>query len=266
VAFTDDYFRRFLEPDVWVMDATTGKTTDLTDDGVTHGGFEANPKGQYDLYPSWSPNGRSIGFARQSGTSRGSTISIESVPAGGGWVSQLGTISGPLVELDGLVFSPDGTTIAWSTFNRSGETSTVHIGSVRGGAGRALSDKPVQGDQSLLSFSADSRYLLVDSRAPYAQYACCPPSAARVYPSSGGAGQQIATNANYPTWSPTGHALAFATPPPHSTLRVVAEPGGTARTIASSGPYAAPNGEPLQWTAAGLFTYAGSKSTLLRLG
>jgi hypothetical protein len=137
---------------------------------------------------------------------------------------------------------------------------------VRAAHSRTSRSKPIQGDQALLSFSADSRYLLVDSSAPHAQYACCPPSAARVYPSSGGTGQQTATNANYPTWSPTGRALAFATPPPHSTLQVVAEPGGTPRTIASSGPYAAPNGERLQWTAAGLFTYAGGKSTLLRLG
>jgi Tol biopolymer transport system component len=57
VAFTDDYFREFLEPDVWVIDAATGKTTDLTDDGVTGGGFQPNSQGQYDLYPRWSPDG-----------------------------------------------------------------------------------------------------------------------------------------------------------------------------------------------------------------
>lgn len=266
VAFTDDYFRLFVEPDVWVVDATTGEATDLTDDGVTGGGFQPNPKGEYDLYPSWSQDGRSIRFARQAGTSRGSTVLIESVPAGGGSVSQLGTISGQLIELAGLAFSPDGKTVAWSSGNSGWETSTVHIRRVGGGTDHALSDAPMKGDQSLLSFSPDGRYLLVDDASTYAAYACCPSSTARVYPSGGGAGQQIATNAIYPTWSPTGHGLAFATPArPKATLQVVADPGGTPRTIGSSGPYGAADGRRLQWTDAGLFGYAGSEPALLRL-
>jgi hypothetical protein len=89
------------------MDTTTGKTTDLTDDGVTGARLPGKPTAQYDLYPSWSRDGGSIRFARQSGTTHGSTIAIESVSAGGGSVSQLGTISGALTELAGLVFSPD---------------------------------------------------------------------------------------------------------------------------------------------------------------
>lgn len=266
IAFTEYYFRDFREPDIWVMDVTTGKTTDLTDDGVTSGGLKQDPKAQYDFYPSWSADGRSIRFARQVGTTIGRTILIESVPAGGGSVSQLGTISGQFVELAGLAFSPDGKTIAWSAGNSAWSSTTVHIRGVGGGTDHALSDAPVKGDQSLLSFSADSRYLLVDSAITYAQYDFRH-SSARVYPAGGGAGQQVAADAIYPTWSPTGHALAFATAASRQTpaLQVVAAPGGTPRTITSNGVFGFPDRLRLQWTEAGVFGSANGKSTLLRL-
>jgi hypothetical protein len=181
-------------------------------------------------------------------------------------VSQLGTISGELIQLAGLAFSPDGKSVAWDVGNSDWSLSTVHVRSIGGGSDRALSDQPVRGDQSSLSFSADGRYLLVDSLARSAQYSCSPHSTAQVYRCSGGGGQQIASDAIFPTWSPTSHALAFATPEPKATVQVVGEPGGTPRTIGSSGPYSAVNGRRLQWTAAGLFVETGARSTLLRLG
>jgi hypothetical protein len=87
-----------------------------------------------------------------------------------------------------------------------------------------------------------------------------------VYPSAAGARQQPAPDTFVPTWSPTGHALAFATATwPTSTLQVVAQPGGTARTITPEGAYGAANRRGLQWTDPGLFGYVGGKPTLLRL-
>jgi hypothetical protein len=52
---------------------------------------------------------------------------------------------------------------------------------------------------------------------------------------------------------------------PTSTLQVVAQPGGTARTITPEGAYGAANRRGLQWTDPGLFGYVGGKPTLLRL-
>ena len=33
LAFTENFFRRFTEPDIWVLDTTTWNVTDITDDG-----------------------------------------------------------------------------------------------------------------------------------------------------------------------------------------------------------------------------------------
>jgi hypothetical protein len=87
--------------------------------------------------------------------------------------------------------------IAWSAGNSDWSTSTGHVRPVGGGTDHALSDQPVKGDQALLSFSPDARYLLVDSLATYAQFTCCKNSTALVYSPGGGAGRQIAADAIY---------------------------------------------------------------------
>ena len=269
VAFTDDFYRMFWDPDIWVLDAATAKVTDLTDDGVakvTPG--KTDPKANYDLQPSWSPDSTSIRFARQSGDYTGSTIDIDSVPIGGGKVSQLGTLPGRLIELAGLTFAPDGKTVAWSQGADSGwSNSTVHVGRL-GDAGKALTDQPVQGDQSLLTFSPDGTYLLVDSFAPYGQFSCCAKSSARVYRADGSAGQPIAKDAValYPGWAPSGHALAFTTPIPHAGIDLVDEPGGTPRVLASGETtFGAPNTVRVQWTPAGLFVFQDGKAVIDQL-
>ena len=35
LVLTEEFFRSFSEPDIWVFDTTTGKVTDITDDGTT---------------------------------------------------------------------------------------------------------------------------------------------------------------------------------------------------------------------------------------
>lgn len=269
ITFTDDFYKAFHEPDIWTMDAGTGKATDLTDDGVTKAqlGGQPDPKTQFDLFPSWSPDSRSIRFARQAGGYTGTTIDIESIPAAGGQPRTIGTVDGQLIELAGLAFSPDGKTIAWTRAADSGWTNTtVHVRKLTGSGEQSLPEQ--KADQSQLSFSPDGTYLLVDSRATYGSYSCCATSSARVYPADGTAGAQVVAQdavALFPGWAPSGHALAFTTPMPHSGIDLVAEPGGTPRVLKSGTACRAPNGQQLQWTAAGLFVW-DTKPVIYQLG
>jgi WD40 repeat protein len=267
VAFTDDYYRKLREPDIWVMDAGTGKASDLTDDGVAKVSLQhpSDPDSHLDLLPSWSADGKTVRFVRAAGSDG---ITIESVPAGGGQVTELGRIGGVFNRLAGLAFSPDGKTVAWSYGENAGWTSTtVHVRGVGGGDDHALA--PQKSDQSLLSFSPDGRYLLVDSRQTYAQYSCCAASSARVYGDGGrGDARPVAPNvvAVYPGWAPSGHALAFLTPQPHPSIQLLAEPGGQPRTLKTADHLGTPNGTRLQWTSAGLFVFEGPGAAIYHLG
>ena len=272
IAFTDDYFRDFHEPDIWVMDASTGKATDLTDDGVVKNPIQnTDPKEQLDLFPSWSADGKKIRFARRPDP-HDEQIEIDEVRATGGAVAHLGVIEGDLTNLAALTFSPDSATMAWTMATDGGWSHTVvHIRGVGAGTDRALTASTVNADQSLLSFSPDGKYLLVDSSRFYGQYSCCAKSSASVYPVGGpvhSASQPVAAGvtALFPTWAPSGHALAFTTPVPHHSVQLVAEPGGKPRAI-QSGPsmYAASNSMRLGWTAGGLLVNVDAKPVLYRL-
>ncbi len=269
IAFTDDYFHSMLEPDVWVMDTSTGKATDLTDDGVVKNPIQnTDPKEQLDLFPSWSADSKQIRFARRPDPNH-QGIEIDEVRATGGAVAHLGVIDGYLTSLAGLTFSPDGATMAWTMATDGGWSHTVvHIRGVGAGSDRALTATTVNADQSALSFSPDGKYLLVDSSRFYGQYSCCAKSSANVYPVADGDSKPVATGvtALFPTWAPTGHALAFTTSVPHGTVQLVAEPGGKPRVIQSgTSIYFAPNSLRLGWATGGLLVAVDTKPVLYRL-
>lgn len=142
----------------------------------------------------------------------------------------------------------------------------MHVRKLSGSGEHSLPEQ--KADQSQLSFSPDGTYLLVDSRATYGSYSCCATSSARVYPADGTAGAQVVAQdavALFPGWAPSGHALAFTTPMPHSGIDLVAEPGRTPRVLKSGTACRAPNGQQLQWTAAGLFVW-DTKPVIYQLG
>lgn len=120
LAFTEDAYRRLLDGDVWVMEVATGALVNLTDDGV--GGelpiLDDPPDGyvaDVDTTPAWSPDGRTLAFARSTwrdGAWRGSElyrIAVGDGTAGGAPERVLRvTPEEPGVVYFGLRWSADG--------------------------------------------------------------------------------------------------------------------------------------------------------------
>lgn len=240
VAFTDDYLETFQEPDIWVMQADDGSVRDITNDHI-EGGVMGAKEALIDLQPTWL-DARTIVFARQHGR-KASRADVSSIAAQGGAVTTLFHLKKPIQYINGMAVSPDGTTVAYSVADRHFRSATVHLRSLDGTG--ADSPVPAEYDASMLSFSADGAYLLADSRIPYAQYGRAQPTGAMVVKLADRTTVPVTKDDApwYPTWSPTGHALAFLTGrnAGDSALKFVAHPGGEARKLAGGKDF------PLVW-------------------
>ncbi len=94
VAFTQDFIRMFVDSDLWVLEAETGKLTNLTDDGVDRFRPGSQDSLQVDLCPTWSPDGKSLLFSRSSyseGEWQGTAL--YRIPADGGDPQKLLSVS-----------------------------------------------------------------------------------------------------------------------------------------------------------------------------
>jgi Tol biopolymer transport system component len=259
LAFTDDFWRAFREPDVWVFDVATGDLRNLTDDGVDEYDLSGPNEGALiDVLPSWSPDGETIRFAR--GRADGESMELMAMPAGGGEASVLREVRCAPTALIGLVWS--GSRVAWTCGIDAPE---VFLGDHTGDdADRALPGKTGE-DRMLLSFSPDGQWLLVDSATPYGLLSSPEGGQARVVPAEGGDPVPVADGAvGYPTWSPGGHALAYVDLP--NKLNVVAEPGGEPRELrrAEIG-FGAPDDRRLGWVEGKLLVHADREPVLLTL-
>lgn len=267
IALTDDFYRLLHEPDIWVMDARTGALKDITDDGADKWDVgKMRAKAELDLFPSWSTDGKTIRFARQSARDR-KTIDLESIPATGGTPTKLGTIPlGSNAYANSLVFSPDGKTVAWSTGNEY--PYAAYIRGVSGGKTETLTAKKKY-DYNILSFSSDGKYLLMDSQLAYASFASRG-GHPRVVTVGSGSTTPVAlgASASYPTWLGGTHAIVFEQSeqkdPLHSKLRVTATPGGKPRTLLTGRFGTAQS----HFSSAGsrLLLYEGMQPSVLTLG
>ncbi len=264
IVTTDDFFRDLREPDIWVMNTKTGAVRDITNDGVTSWNFnDPPPKADMDLWPAFSNDGKTIRFARQN-SANPNTITLESIPADGGAVTKLGTLGGRVTTLNAVEFSADGKTIAWSDEHGG----TVHVRPTGGGVVRTVVAGGKELDNSLLSFSPDNKYLLVDSVAPYGQYVTTGGKPSVVSLANNRVGPVASdVTASYPTWAPDSDALLFIRLSRGTgQLRVVVGPGGKSRELRSGGIMSVP-AYRLGWNPAGaVLCYEQGEPYLLTLG
>jgi hypothetical protein len=128
IAFSEPGFDLGTDSDVWVMNATTGELTNLTDDGYAGSVFPTNDDDPaatatffVDASPAWTPDGAYLSFSR-TGFVNGDSIGnvLARIPASGGEVEELVRISDkePGVAFYRSGWSPDGT-ILYFTFTGS---------------------------------------------------------------------------------------------------------------------------------------------------
>lgn len=248
LVLTDNFFQFLREPDVWVFDATNGTLRDLTDDGVA--GKYRPGDARVDVLPSWSQDGDTIWFAR-GGTDHSTLMSV---PAAGGTPKTLGDIDCAVAKLSALAWSADH--VAWTC---GVDRTTVTLADHDGGAARQV----LTGDDwSSLSFSPDGRWLLADAVNQYQGYSGTSGGVARAVPAAGGdpvrvAGGKVA----FPTWSPTGHALAYVDPP--GSIKVVPEPGGEPTLLRTATSVTATDTFRLSWAPGTLLATIDGRPTLL---
>jgi Tol biopolymer transport system component len=126
IALTEDLYRLMVESDLWVLDATTGALTNLTDDGATGSVLKPKTTGadpQFDAAPAWSPDGKTLIFARTP-ASRDRTA-IYRVDAAGGEAQRVWTVTthGPFVLFYGLRWSLDGRHILYNVAHPEADNS-----------------------------------------------------------------------------------------------------------------------------------------------
>lgn len=259
LVFTDDFFRFFREPDVWVYDVTTGDLRDLTDDATEKLDLtNPDPNADVDILPAWSPDGSTVWFAR--GDLDAERVDLMSVPAGGGDATKLGTVDCAVTTLSAMAWTADH--VAWTC---GLDDATVSIAGHDGGDAHKVVTSRKGADWSALSFSPDGLWLLADSLSQYAGYAGAAGGGARAVSVFGGdpvpvAGGKVA----FPTWSPTGHAIAYVDLP--GSVDVVSEPGGAPTKLRGGHVAAASGSVRLDWAPGVLLAAIDGESTLLTLG
>jgi len=167
IAFGEDALRTFLDGDLWVMDASNGELTNLTDDGFEGrlpvlDGDDEQPDDpvHIDVLPAWAPDSRSIAFSRSSivdGEWTGNEIA--GVDLDGGDVESLTRVSTdrPGVVYWGLTWAPDGQRLLYSVSdpdNDHPDNGVWEFDEATGETRHIVPTDPVNGPPALVRVSA----------------------------------------------------------------------------------------------------------------
>jgi Tol biopolymer transport system component len=128
IAFAEQAFQLLREGDLWLMDAATGRLTNLTDDGATRRLPMTRPSDVAELFvdvsPAWTPDGRAIAVSRtvwRDGDWRGNELAVVDVETGRVesiyqvTPEAIGVVTGP------MAWSADGSKLYYSVLTQAGD-------------------------------------------------------------------------------------------------------------------------------------------------
>lgn len=250
VAFTEDVWRRGFDSDIWVLDAASGKPTDLTDDQVSDRlKFGETGSGQLDVAPRWSSDSKKLFFLRYQDVGDVLRPVVHSVAVEGGLVTKLTVLNSEQRLTYQMAISPDGKQVAYISEQQNKYETDRHgiwLADLSGQnpARRLARVAPsLVGDSqplnySDLEFSADGRYLLDYSPVVAGYNPPVEASASKIIELSSGTELEIdqAHPALYAAWSSNSTALAYlvhdkTTPNGSGLLYVTDKPGGPGHQI-----------------------------------
>lgn len=269
LAFTEDFFRRLDEPDIWTMDTATGATGNLTDDGEERARLaDAEWAAPADVSPLWSPDGSEILFVRYTRVSGAIRATLCAVPTAGGPVTNRGRMPNTALDIYALSLSAGGSRLAFGVGQRRNASETGfwtwdldHAYLQFFGTATPPSQVALAPDgASVLTFDANQ---LARSATTWGE------SSNRVHGVASGEGPVDGERAaHWAGWAPRGEALVyivrrstaehFRTDSTHAGVYVVARPGERGQRVAV-GDFTAPGPD----TGRGL-TWATNDTTLVR--
>jgi Tol biopolymer transport system component len=196
-AFAQNEIAYRCDLDICLMDpANPGAVTNLTDNGET----------SYDEKPIWSPDGTKVAFVSDFTTTGHGEKNVFVMPAAGGedtinLATQISDFPAEHKAIDDLAWSPDGSRIAFTRGNNSGDDKVW----VENADGTSVFPLEIGGGGAKRhpTWSPDSlkiAYAVVKNE----------PEQIYIASSAGGIGQPLANGKGHePNWSPDGSRIAF---------------------------------------------------------
>lgn len=252
LVYTEDLYKRFLESDIWLLDAESGDLTNLTDDGVAadDGNAILNPADEegagadLDAVPVWVDDDSAIRFLRWNRGEEDSTVEVLEMPSDGGDPESIGTLATETAPVD-VAYSADG---GLAAYNRADDEDTA-LTDLEGESAESIADDAAH----LVSFSSDGEDLLVAPNAGY-NYPDMPP--VKVVSVDGDETTELDGTVGWATWRTGGDGLAYATydlkDPERIALRLAADAGGDGREVDDGGliaPYREATWRPPVWSS-----------------
>ncbi|MBI1258433.1 MAG: hypothetical protein GC204_13260 [Chloroflexi bacterium] len=215
IVLTEEFFRSFTEPDIWVFDTTTSTIKDITDDGVSKIELGSSTWKNIDIVPHWTPDGQII-FLRYSRLDGQITApEIHQIAPDGSAETTLGTLNSndDPFAIYNFDIGHDKLVYAYTSQARSASDG-VWISDLDGQNARQLSHQPETALLTGMKLSPDERFILVNMEQR--DFAAKPtPENSRMVVVDSSSGEQILIdpeqNVSGAGWSPTGSALVYIT-------------------------------------------------------